>query len=67
MSMFFMQSLDKKDSKSASLGLAILYKCGKNLKLPGGCQGLSGIIAQGLLKKISIHLTHTGTQCVSAV
>ncbi|XP_070767245.1 synaptonemal complex protein 2 [Enoplosus armatus] len=46
------RSLDKKDSKSASLGLAILFKCGKNLKLPGGCQGLSRIIAQGLLKKM---------------
>ncbi|XP_070695015.1 synaptonemal complex protein 2 [Pempheris klunzingeri] len=46
------RSLDQQDSKSASLGLAVLYKCGKNLKLPGGCQGLSGIIAQGLLKKM---------------
>ncbi|XP_035863717.1 synaptonemal complex protein 2 isoform X3 [Sander lucioperca] len=46
------RSLDQKDFKSASLGLAILYKCGKQLKLPGGCQGLSGIIAQGLLKKM---------------
>ncbi|XP_034393537.1 synaptonemal complex protein 2 [Cyclopterus lumpus] len=46
------RSLDKKDSKSASLGLAILYKYGKHLKLPGGCQGLSGLIAQGLLNKM---------------
>ncbi|XP_039657476.1 synaptonemal complex protein 2 isoform X4 [Perca fluviatilis] len=46
------RSLDQKDFKSASLGLAILYKCGKQLKLPGGCQGLSGLIAQGLLKKM---------------
>ncbi|XP_042347777.1 synaptonemal complex protein 2-like [Plectropomus leopardus] len=46
------RSLDKKDSKTASLALAILYKCGKNLKLPGGPQGLSGMIAQGLLKKM---------------
>ncbi|XP_029292237.1 synaptonemal complex protein 2 isoform X3 [Cottoperca gobio] len=45
-------SLDQNDLKSASLGLAVLYKCGKNLKLPDGCQGLSGIIAQGLLKKM---------------
>ncbi|KAL3064064.1 hypothetical protein OYC64_000374 [Pagothenia borchgrevinki] len=47
------RSLDENDSKSASLGLTILYKCGKNLKRPGGRQGLSGIIAQGLIKKIS--------------
>ncbi|XP_063745820.1 synaptonemal complex protein 2 [Eleginops maclovinus] len=46
------RSLDKNDSKSASLGLTILYKCGKKLKRPGGCQGLSGIIAQGLIKKM---------------
>ncbi|XP_008273995.1 synaptonemal complex protein 2 [Stegastes partitus] len=43
--------LDQKDAKSASLGLTILYKCGKNLKLPGG-QGLSELIAQGLIKKM---------------
>ncbi|XP_068589399.1 synaptonemal complex protein 2 isoform X3 [Cebidichthys violaceus] len=46
------RSLDQKDSKSASLGLVVLYKCGKHLKLPGGVQGLSGLIAQGLLKKM---------------
>ncbi|XP_075950789.1 synaptonemal complex protein 2 [Anarhichas minor] len=46
------RSLDQKDSKSASLGLVVLYKCGTHLKLPGGCQGLSGLIAQGLLKKM---------------
>ncbi|XP_068454092.1 synaptonemal complex protein 2 isoform X2 [Clinocottus analis] len=46
------RSLDKKDSKSAGFGLAILYKYGKHLKLPAGCQGLSGLIAQGLLKKM---------------
>ncbi|XP_041802431.1 synaptonemal complex protein 2 [Chelmon rostratus] len=44
--------LDNNNYKSASLGLAILYKCGKNLKPPGACQGLSGLIAQGLLKKM---------------
>ncbi|XP_056279683.1 synaptonemal complex protein 2 [Pseudoliparis swirei] len=46
------RSLDQNDFKSASLGLAILYKYGKHLKLPGGCQGLSGLIAQGLLEKM---------------
>ncbi|XP_054465353.1 synaptonemal complex protein 2 [Anoplopoma fimbria] len=46
------RSLDQKDSKSASLGLAVLCKCGKHLKLPGGCQVLSGLIAQGLLEKM---------------
>nr|XP_033486036.1 synaptonemal complex protein 2-like [Epinephelus lanceolatus] len=46
------RNLDQKDAKSASLAFVILYKCGKNLKLPGGSQGLSGIIAQGLLKKM---------------
>ncbi|XP_033942241.1 synaptonemal complex protein 2 isoform X2 [Pseudochaenichthys georgianus] len=46
------RSLDENDSKSASLGFTILYKCGKNLKRPGGRQGLSGIIAQGLIKKM---------------
>ncbi|XP_040010003.1 synaptonemal complex protein 2-like [Xiphias gladius] len=44
--------LDQKDAKSASLGLAVIYKCGENLKLPGGAQGLSGIIGQGLIKKM---------------
>ncbi|XP_040915914.1 synaptonemal complex protein 2-like [Toxotes jaculatrix] len=46
------RSLDRKDSKSASLGLAVIYKCGENLKLPGGDQGLSGLIGQGLIKKM---------------
>ncbi|XP_044207947.1 synaptonemal complex protein 2 isoform X3 [Thunnus albacares] len=46
------RSLDQKDFKSASLGLAIIYKCGKYLKVPGGGQGLSEIIAQGLIKKM---------------
>ncbi|XP_029132895.2 synaptonemal complex protein 2, partial [Labrus bergylta] len=46
------RSLERKESKSASLGLGILYKCGGNLKLPGGGQGLSGLIAQGLVKKM---------------
>ncbi|KAM9855210.1 uncharacterized protein sycp2 [Aulostomus maculatus] len=46
------RSLDQKDYKSASLCLAIIYKCGKNLKVPGYGEGLSGIIAQGLIRKI---------------
>ncbi|XP_068996668.1 synaptonemal complex protein 2 [Embiotoca jacksoni] len=46
------RSLDKKDPKSASLGLVSLYKCGKCLKLPGGGQGLAGLMAQGLIKKM---------------
>lgn len=62
-SILFMQSLDQKDSKSASLGFAIVYKCGKNLKVPGGRQGLSEIITQGLIKKISIDLKHMDTEC----
>ncbi|KAK2851248.1 hypothetical protein Q5P01_007524 [Channa striata] len=49
---FVIRSLEQKDSKSASLGFAIISKCGKNLKLPGDDQGLSGIIAQGLIGKI---------------
>lgn len=60
----FMQSLDQKDSKSASLGFVILYKFGKNLKLPGDREGLPALIAQGLLKKISLHVMHTG-KCIS--
>ncbi|XP_030279267.1 synaptonemal complex protein 2 isoform X4 [Sparus aurata] len=46
------RSLDQKDSKSASLGFVILYKFGKNLKLPGDREGLPALIAQGLLKKM---------------
>ncbi|KAK5602052.1 hypothetical protein CRENBAI_017232 [Crenichthys baileyi] len=34
------RSLDQNETTTASLGLASLYKCGKNLKLPSG-QGLS--------------------------
>ncbi|XP_026222650.1 synaptonemal complex protein 2 isoform X2 [Anabas testudineus] len=45
------RSLDQKDYKSVSLGLAILHKCGKKLKLPGN-QGLPGLITQGLIKKM---------------
>ncbi|XP_025757206.1 synaptonemal complex protein 2 isoform X4 [Oreochromis niloticus] len=56
----FLSKLDKlicrglvqKDPKLASLGFASLYKCGKHLILPGGGQGLSGLIAQGLIKKM---------------
>ncbi|XP_053281245.1 synaptonemal complex protein 2 [Pleuronectes platessa] len=44
--------LDQKDSKSASLVLAIISKCGDNLKLPGSGQGLCGIIGRGLIKKM---------------
>lgn len=57
-----MQSLDKNDPKSASLGLAIIYKYGKYLKVPNGGQGLPEIIAQGLIKKISIGLMYIDTQ-----
>nr|XP_057940990.1 synaptonemal complex protein 2 isoform X2 [Doryrhamphus excisus] len=46
------ESLDQKDSNTACGGLAILHKCGGNLRLPDGGQGLSGIIAQGLMKKM---------------
>ncbi|CAG6021345.1 unnamed protein product [Menidia menidia] len=46
------RSFDQKDAKSASLGFASLYKCGKNLKLPGCGQGLSRLITQGLIKKM---------------
>ncbi|KAM4738199.1 LOW QUALITY PROTEIN: synaptonemal complex protein 2 [Anableps anableps] len=51
------KSLDQKETRTASLGLASLYKCGKNLKLPSG-EGLQGLISQGLIKKISICYTH---------
>ncbi|XP_022597535.1 synaptonemal complex protein 2 [Seriola dumerili] len=44
--------LDQKDSKSASLGLTVVYKCGEKLKLPGVGQGLSGVICQGLIQKM---------------
>ncbi|XP_071331947.1 synaptonemal complex protein 2 isoform X2 [Trachinotus anak] len=44
--------LDQKDFRSASLGLAIIYKCGEKLKLPGDGPGLSGIIGQGLIEKM---------------
>ncbi|XP_069382156.1 synaptonemal complex protein 2 [Paralichthys olivaceus] len=43
--------LDQKDSKSASLALAIISKYGDKLKLPGG-QGLAGMIVRGLIKKM---------------
>lgn len=67
MSPLCFQCLDQKDSKSASSVLAIIAKCGENLKLPGGGQGLSGVIGQGLVKKISIQVIHAGRQCASAV
>ncbi|XP_053173914.1 synaptonemal complex protein 2 [Scomber japonicus] len=44
------KGLDQNDPKSASLGLAIIYKYGKYLKVPSG--GLPEIIAQGLIKKM---------------
>ncbi|XP_076734450.1 synaptonemal complex protein 2 isoform X1 [Maylandia zebra] len=46
------RGLAQKDPKLASLGFASLYKCGKHLILPGGDQGLLGLIAQGLIKKM---------------
>ncbi|CAJ1085456.1 synaptonemal complex protein 2 isoform X8 [Xyrichtys novacula] len=55
----FSMILDQKDLKAAGSCFNILYKCGKNLKLPNGGEGLSGLIAQGLVKKISIYLTHS--------
>lgn len=64
-SILFMQGLDQNDPKSASLGLAIIYKYGKYLKVPSG--GLPEIIAQGLIKKISVYLMHIDTQCVNIV
>lgn len=58
----------QKDPKLASLGFASLYKCGKHLILPGGGQGLLGFIAQGLIKKMSIHvIIHKGTYYVGSV
>ncbi|XP_029912371.1 synaptonemal complex protein 2 [Myripristis murdjan] len=45
------RGLDQKDVKSASLGLTVICKYGKNLLLSGG-QGLPGIITQGLVKKM---------------
>lgn len=57
--------MDQKDGKSASLGLTVLHKFGKNLKLPRGGQGLAGIIVQGLPKKISIHLKRHSVRAVS--
>ncbi|XP_076019485.1 synaptonemal complex protein 2 [Genypterus blacodes] len=47
----FSKGLDQKDVKSASLVFTVLYKCGKDLMLPGG-QGLPGVIDQGLVKKM---------------
>ncbi|KAF3696749.1 Synaptonemal complex protein 2 [Channa argus] len=49
---FVSRSLEQGDSKSACLGFDIICKCGKHLKLPGNGQGLSGLIAQGLIRKI---------------
>ncbi|XP_054905451.1 synaptonemal complex protein 2 isoform X2 [Poeciliopsis prolifica] len=45
------RGLDQKETKLASLGFASLYKCGNNFKLPSGA-GLSGLISQGLIKKM---------------
>ncbi|XP_047465945.1 synaptonemal complex protein 2 isoform X2 [Mugil cephalus] len=47
------ESLDQYDPRSASLALASLHKYGKNLKLPDDGQGLSGLIAQGLIQKMA--------------
>ncbi|KAM9342503.1 uncharacterized protein sycp2 [Pholidichthys leucotaenia] len=46
------RSLDKKDLRSASLGFSCLLKFGKNLKVPGGGLGLSGLIAKGVIEKM---------------
>ncbi|XP_055021895.1 synaptonemal complex protein 2 [Boleophthalmus pectinirostris] len=48
---FICKSLEQGNSPAASLGFTVIYKCGKNLKLPGG-QGLSALIANGLVKKM---------------
>ncbi|XP_070400758.1 synaptonemal complex protein 2 isoform X5 [Nothobranchius furzeri] len=45
------KSLDQKDARTASLAVAIIYKCGKNLDIPGG-RGLSGLITQRLMNKM---------------
>ncbi|XP_024231265.2 synaptonemal complex protein 2 [Oncorhynchus tshawytscha] len=45
------RELDHRNVKHACLGLTILHKFGKNLALPGG-QGLSGMVLQGLVKKM---------------
>ncbi|KAM3618275.1 uncharacterized protein V6R79_018441 [Siganus canaliculatus] len=47
------RGLDQKDPKSASLGFAVLHKCGKNLRLPRHGEGVPGLMAQDLLEKIS--------------
>lgn len=46
---FICKSLEHGNSSAASLGFSVIYKWGKNLKLPGG-QGLSALITQGLVK-----------------
>ncbi|XP_055078737.1 synaptonemal complex protein 2 [Periophthalmus magnuspinnatus] len=48
---FICKSLEQGNSPAASLGFTVIYKCGKILKLPGG-QGLSVLIANGLVKKM---------------
>ncbi|XP_036388652.1 synaptonemal complex protein 2 [Megalops cyprinoides] len=45
------RELDKGNVKFASLGLSILHKFGKSLSMPGG-QGMSGMVSQGLVKKM---------------
>ncbi|XP_072306353.1 uncharacterized protein sycp2 [Eucyclogobius newberryi] len=58
-SQYFINKLDKlickcleqSNSPAACLAFTVIHKCGKNLKLPGG-QGLSALIAHGLVQKM---------------
>ncbi|XP_077370767.1 uncharacterized protein sycp2 isoform X5 [Festucalex cinctus] len=45
-------SLDEKDLNAACVAFAVLHICGGNLKFPAGSQGITGIIAQGLIQKM---------------
>ncbi|XP_034029114.1 synaptonemal complex protein 2 [Thalassophryne amazonica] len=45
------RGLDQKDARSANLGLTVLYKCGRNLTLPGG-QRLLETVPQSLINKM---------------
>ncbi|XP_028308865.1 synaptonemal complex protein 2 isoform X2 [Gouania willdenowi] len=46
------KSFDQKDPKAASLVYVALSKYGKNVKLPAGGEGFSGLMTQGLIKKM---------------
>ncbi|KAK7878618.1 hypothetical protein WMY93_030454 [Mugilogobius chulae] len=48
---FICKSLNQGNSPAACLAFTVIHKCGKNIKVPGG-QGLSALIAQGLVKKM---------------